>query len=181
MPEATFSPQQIAALDALVNGATLAQAAAEAGVHRNTIANWRRDTPSFETALANAQYDRALLFREKAEALADLALDAIRSILTDPNASPSVRLRAALAILNTAATQMEPQKKVKVTAEDILDAPPPAPIAGIIKNLHKPAQPEPPKTIRHDHPQPGRNEPCPCGSGLKFKRCCLDKPLAKAA
>ena len=20
--------------------------------------------------------------------------------------------------------------------------------------------------------QPGRNEPCPCGSGLKFKRCC---------
>jgi len=21
----------------------------------------------------------------------------------------------------------------------------------------------------------GRNEPCPCGSGLKFKRCCLGK------
>lgn len=21
----------------------------------------------------------------------------------------------------------------------------------------------------------GRNEPCPCGSGLKFKRCCIDK------
>jgi hypothetical protein len=20
----------------------------------------------------------------------------------------------------------------------------------------------------------GRNEPCPCGSGLKFKKCCLD-------
>jgi len=24
----------------------------------------------------------------------------------------------------------------------------------------------------------GRNELCPCGSGKKFKRCCLDKPLA---
>ena len=23
-----------------------------------------------------------------------------------------------------------------------------------------------------------RNAPCPCGSGLKFKRCCLGKPLA---
>ena len=23
---------------------------------------------------------------------------------------------------------------------------------------------------------PGRNSPCPCGSGLKFKRCCLGKP-----
>ncbi len=22
-------------------------------------------------------------------------------------------------------------------------------------------------------PEPGRNDPCPCGSGLKFKRCCL--------
>ncbi len=23
----------------------------------------------------------------------------------------------------------------------------------------------------------GRNEPCPCGSGKKFKKCCLDKPF----
>lgn len=22
-------------------------------------------------------------------------------------------------------------------------------------------------------PRPGRNDPCPCGSGNKFKRCCL--------
>jgi hypothetical protein len=21
----------------------------------------------------------------------------------------------------------------------------------------------------------GRNDPCPCGSGKKYKRCCLDK------
>jgi hypothetical protein len=24
----------------------------------------------------------------------------------------------------------------------------------------------------------GRNDPCPCGSGKKFKKCCLDKPAA---
>jgi SEC-C motif-containing protein len=24
-------------------------------------------------------------------------------------------------------------------------------------------------------PQPGRNDPCPCGSGKKYKKCCLDK------
>ncbi|MBW1916211.1 MAG: SEC-C domain-containing protein, partial [Deltaproteobacteria bacterium] len=24
----------------------------------------------------------------------------------------------------------------------------------------------------------GRNDPCPCGSGLKYKRCCLGKDLA---
>ena len=28
------------------------------------------------------------------------------------------------------------------------------------------------KTIRHDQPLPGRNDPCPCGSGDKFKKCC---------
>lgn len=22
----------------------------------------------------------------------------------------------------------------------------------------------------------GRNDPCPCGSGLKFKKCCFGKP-----
>ncbi len=25
----------------------------------------------------------------------------------------------------------------------------------------------------HDVPPPGRNDPCPCGSGRKFKKCCL--------
>ena len=27
-------------------------------------------------------------------------------------------------------------------------------------------------TIRHDEPKSGRNDPCPCGSGRKFKQCC---------
>ncbi len=25
------------------------------------------------------------------------------------------------------------------------------------------------------HPKIGRNDPCPCGSGKKYKKCCLDK------
>ncbi len=33
--------------------------------------------------------------------------------------------------------------------------------------------PRPPKTVVHG-PSPGRNDPCPCGSGKKFKRCCID-------
>lgn len=31
-----------------------------------------------------------------------------------------------------------------------------------------------PKPVRST-PQPGRNDPCPCGSGRKFKKCCLNK------
>lgn len=28
------------------------------------------------------------------------------------------------------------------------------------------------KTVRHDGPKIGRNDPCPCGSGKKYKKCC---------
>jgi hypothetical protein len=28
--------------------------------------------------------------------------------------------------------------------------------------------------------RPGRNEPCRCGSGRKYKQCCLDKDESKA-
>ena len=32
-----------------------------------------------------------------------------------------------------------------------------------------------PDTFRRDTPKIGRNEPCPCGSGRKFKKCCIEK------
>ncbi|MGH9204248.1 MAG: SEC-C metal-binding domain-containing protein [Vicinamibacterales bacterium] len=25
------------------------------------------------------------------------------------------------------------------------------------------------------HPPPSRNDPCPCGSGRKYKRCCMER------
>ena len=30
-------------------------------------------------------------------------------------------------------------------------------------------------------PRPGRNEPCHCGSGRKYKHCCLEKDEKRAA
>jgi SEC-C motif-containing protein len=29
-----------------------------------------------------------------------------------------------------------------------------------------------PQTQRHEGPKVGRNDPCPCGSGKKYKKCC---------
>ena len=29
-----------------------------------------------------------------------------------------------------------------------------------------------PKPVVRDKPKVGRNEPCPCGSGRKYKKCC---------
>ena len=28
------------------------------------------------------------------------------------------------------------------------------------------------KTIKHEGDKTGRNDPCPCGSGKKYKKCC---------
>ncbi len=28
-------------------------------------------------------------------------------------------------------------------------------------------------TVVYEKPKVGRNEPCPCGSGLKYKKCCM--------
>jgi hypothetical protein len=35
-----------------------------------------------------------------------------------------------------------------------------------------PAPPAAPKPLRRDAPRVGRNDPCPCGSGKKYKKCC---------
>jgi hypothetical protein len=32
--------------------------------------------------------------------------------------------------------------------------------------------PAPATPVRHTEPKTGRNDPCPCGSGKKFKKCC---------
>jgi uncharacterized protein YecA (UPF0149 family) len=32
-----------------------------------------------------------------------------------------------------------------------------------------------PLTFRREQPKAGRNDPCPCGSGKKYKKCCMLK------
>ncbi|MDD5922698.1 MAG: preprotein translocase subunit SecA [Eubacteriales bacterium] len=37
-----------------------------------------------------------------------------------------------------------------------------------------------PETYRRAQPKVGRNDPCPCGSGKKYKNCCMKKDMMKA-
>src|SRR5579871_2523786 len=102
MSDYALSPQQLEVICALSSGATMTDAAQQAGLHRNTIALWRRNQLPFQHALAAAQYDRALLYREKAEALADRAFQTLDDLLADPKTPASVRLKAALVIVQLA-------------------------------------------------------------------------------
>ncbi len=119
MFDEALSPQQLQIIHALSDGMSSTDAAAQAGVHRNTIANWRRNSLFFREALADAQYDRALLFRDKTEEKLDLALKTLESILRDPNSSPSVRLKAALFILEKAITPPQPKKQVPFDISEV--------------------------------------------------------------
>jgi preprotein translocase subunit SecA len=158
-----------------LNGANLNAAADQAGVHRNTIANWRHSSPAFEAALRDAQNDRADMLREGAVARAELAFQALEQILQDPKSSVSARLRAAIFILSHALPS--PAKERRATPTLPKSAPEPG-----TQNpdfMHKNAQ-IPPQPYRRPDPKTGRNDRCPCGSGRKFKQCCLNKPQTAA-
>ena len=187
----------------IANGATHTAAAASAGVHRNTVHNWQ-SSPAFCQALAQAQYENACFWHDQTKALAKTAMETLRALLTNPDTRDSVRLKAALAILDRVS---------QTPSYDDVPAPP-----QIHRNLHKLAQadaepePDPEPAIGEDPlpmhnpaqaeskltpgprplspvpggqrpPKVGRNDLCPCGSGKKYKRCCLGKssPAAAAA
>lgn len=56
----------------------------------------------------------------------------------------------------------------------------PSPAPSILQSRRAPAMPQealatsrgPAQPVRHTQPKVGRNDPCPCGSGKKYKKCC---------
>jgi hypothetical protein len=190
-----LSTQQLAVICALSSGATTTAAADQAGVHRNTILNWRRNLIPFQHALADAQYDRAIYFRERLEAEFDLAIQCLHQILADPSTPASLRLKAALTVIQTAATPAPPKQQTVLEFKKVCLADPPAapasapkpaqsathvPPSPVVAANGSPAVHNPAQSPRTVPPKTGRNELCPCGSGMKYKRCCMDKPSASA-
>jgi transposase-like protein len=178
-PDPTLTPDQHHVLALLAEGQSLTAAAAAVGVHRNTIRNWRRSVPAFAREIEFAVREQALVWHEAALVLAPKAALVLEEILNDPAASASIRLRASLAILKMAA---EPQPKSlrpfpTVAAEMEAEH-------GQLLKWKSMAQSQIVHNESQNHaqsctiapvrkaPEPGRNSPCPCGSGLKYKRCC---------
>ena len=95
---ANRSPVQAQVIAALAQGRTVTAAAQEAGLHRNTIYNWYHE-PAFKIAVEEAQSEYVAILTDGMRDLATLALDTLRNLLEDPKTPASVRLRAALSIL----------------------------------------------------------------------------------
>ena len=139
---------QVAAL--LAAGATITDTAAECGVTRQTIYAWQQSTPTFAEAVTLGRQEYEAAFHDQLARLTQLAIDTLEKILNVEKATPSVKLRAALAILKRPA----PNKP----------------------NSWQLPNPDPANFTKSDTiseiPQTPRNAACPCGSGQKYKRCC---------
>ena len=161
-PQQNLTDTHYKVLNHLISGVSISEAARLAGVHRNTVTNWRRQIPAFAQLLNEALQERSLLFREEVESLAFKALGALRDILENEDASPSVRLRAALAVLNLSARpEPKPQTETK--------RPLPSELCNEPEKTHKAAQ----SPVEIDS-----RKPCPCGSQVRYGLCCSpDSPV----
>jgi hypothetical protein len=189
-----LSPKQIEVIYALAGGQSLTAAAEAAGIHRSTIYEWRAQ-PAFRSALQSARDARADSIREDTLDMAALATNALRTLLTDPETPPAVRLKAALSVLHSATTpdgdspsaRLDPKRcqnneELNHFFDAVFLAAQREMAASHERRFvqeHAPApQPQAPTTAPAQpadtdyHGAVGRNAPCPCGSGMKFKRCC---------
>jgi hypothetical protein len=65
-----LTPAQEAVLCQISTGSTVIAAAEAAGVHRNTVLNWRRNSAHFRAALCCAREEKVLFWRDQNEQLA---------------------------------------------------------------------------------------------------------------
>jgi transposase-like protein len=146
---AGLTPVQVQVVAALAEGRSVVRAAAASGIHRSTIHNWIRTSEDFRAAVEQARSHFRAIVADQLNELSGAALDTLRHLLASPDTPPALRLHAALAVLERPGYP-EPGWQL------------PEPVGRISARI-----PKPPVEISAP-----RNSPCPCGSGLKYKRCC---------
>jgi hypothetical protein len=184
----TLSPAQQKVLALISAGFTATAAGRQVGVHRNTVANWL-DSDEFCAALETARRHKILLYRDEAEALAAKALASLYQVMDNDKESGAVRLKAIGMALEHARSLMPMDAIGLVPPDPDAPVPPPENDSPMHNDAqlpepnspHSPAvSPMPPAPTAINHAKIGRNDLCPCGSGIKFKRCCLGKPVQPA-
>jgi hypothetical protein len=93
---------ELRAFETLAEGGTVAEAAAAAGVHRNTAARWAAPGGRVGRELLLLRAEQAGAARARLVALSGLAVEVLRDVMTDPEASAAARVRAACAVLDRA-------------------------------------------------------------------------------
>jgi transposase-like protein len=194
-PPPALSPVQEQVAIALASGSTIAAAARDASISRQTVHNWLHRHSLFSAFVQELRKQYIQSIRARVNLLSDRALSALDRVLADPNMPPAVQVRAALAVLNRnvtneqgwvlpmpvdspvyqhgleLVTEMKEDSQRK-TIPDSID------LAGIVTE-EPTADLTQFDTFRENSVTPPtmqaaipRSAPCPCGSGEKYKRCC---------
>ena len=106
------------ALAALLDTSTFTAAAEQAGLSRRTIYSYLRSDPDFAMAFKQQRQLRELEAAERAAALHQDALDAIRDVMTNGE-SGMVRLKAAERLLAIADDGISTQRRIAGDLWDI--------------------------------------------------------------
>lgn len=177
MSSAELTPKQLLVLNSLLGGESITTAARSAGVHRATIYLWRQQE-AFNQAYEKSRCTRAQAIDDHLSDLSADALCTLHSVLNNTDVAPSVRLKAALAVLNAAVRPLQNVSTRRHSTEcDTFDEIEFDEIEAVEPDSDsvepEPTAVEPPIPARRA-PQSAipRNASCPCGSKLKFKRCC---------
>jgi AcrR family transcriptional regulator len=93
--------QQADVIAALMRGASVTDATREANVDRTTFYLWLKSDAAFQAELNRAKQEQAEAMRAQLRGLADVAVSTIREMLTGADVPAGLRLKAALAVLQT--------------------------------------------------------------------------------
>ena len=102
-PNPTLTPEQHHVLALLADGLSIIAAANLAGVHRNTVRNWRRTVPAFAREIEFAVREQAIVWNELALHLAPKASRILETVMNDEDLPIATRVRTVLALVKMAA------------------------------------------------------------------------------
>jgi len=94
-----LTPQQQTAIEYLLLGATITEAACAAGVTRQTVSEWSNHHPPFQAELARRRAEALRGVQQRLEEAALMAVEVLAQIAADPAVAARDRIKASAAIL----------------------------------------------------------------------------------
>lgn len=103
---AKFGHKKEQAIAALLSHRNVEEAARATGISANTLLRWTRE-PDFDTAYRKARRTAFSQSVARLQQASSAAVTTLLKIMTDPNAAPSTRVRAAEVVLERATKAIE--------------------------------------------------------------------------
>jgi preprotein translocase subunit SecA len=116
---------------------------------------------------AFAQKDPLVEYKNEAFAMFGELMDNIKLEVLNNLFRSTTNLQAFETLLRSL-----PQNLIQADIPGLSSRPEPVAAAPLVEKNEEPPVPKIELPIRREVPKVGRNEPCPCGSGKKFKNCC---------